>query len=233
MSSTRQRINNLGLVFTSPGVLARNIAEDPHWLIPLIIVLAVSFVAAFSTHRYAAEFERAGMEDFLKRSGSTDENIDDMFGSSLRNKVTAGASAAGLFGVVLLIAAALYKGVASIAGGKIGFRRMFALQTHAALIVTLGVLVRLPIILAKGSIDVRTGIAAFAPSVPLRSPLGTLLFQLDLFDIWSLVALSIGFSILAGLNIKKSAAIIFGLWAVFVALLVGLAVLRTRFMGGA
>jgi len=136
------------------------------------------------------------------------------------------------YSVVLVVAAAVYNGISSIGGGKIGFRRMFALQSHAALVVALGLLVRVPIILVKGSVDVRTGVAAFAPSVPLRSPLGTLLIQLDLFDIWSLVALTFGFSVLAGFGIKKSAAVIFGLWAVFVFMLVGLAVLRSRFMGG-
>jgi hypothetical protein len=226
------RISNLGLVFTSPSAVARNIADNPHWLTPLITVLVISFIASFSTQKYAAEYERAGMEDFLLRSGRTHEQIDGMFGSTLRNRLTAGAGAAGLFGLVLVVAAAVYNGIASVAGGKIGFRKMFALQTHAALVSALGLLVRMPIILAKGSIDVRTGVAAFAPSVPLRSPLGTLLSQLDLFDIWSLVALSFGFSVLAGLGIKKSAAVVFGLWAVFVLLLVGLAVLRSRFMGG-
>ncbi len=228
-----KRISNLGLVFTSPSALARNIAEDPHWLIPLILVLAVSFVAAFSTHKQALEFQRAWTEDILKRSGATDEEIDERFTTSLSSRLTAGAGSAVGFGIILVIAAALYKGIASILGGKIGFRKMFALQCHAALIVVAGLLVKVPLILAKNSIDVRTGIAALAPGVPLRSPLGTLLNQLDLFGVWSLVALCFGFSVLTGLSIKKSAGAVFALWAVFVVLMVGLAVLGSKFMGGA
>jgi hypothetical protein len=227
------RIGNLLLIFTSPSVAARNIDENPHWLIPLIIVLAVTFLVGFASHKQALDFRRTWAEPLYERSGKTKEEIDEEFTSTPTKGLTAGAAGAASIGVVLLVAAAIYKGLASVFGGKIEFRKMFALQVHAALILSLGELVKLPIVRAKDSIDVRTGIGAFAPSISLNSPLGTFLAQLDLFGIWSLVALAIGFSVLAGLGMKKSAAIVFGLWAVFVGILVGLAVLGSRFMGGA
>jgi hypothetical protein len=227
------RIANLGMIFTSPSAVARNIAEDPHWLTPLIIVLAAGFIVAFTTHRYGVEYERAAMEDILRRSGRTDEDIDDMFMTTPRKRFFAGAGAVGAAAVALVIVSAILNGVASVAGGKIGFRKMFAFQTHTALIGALGGLVRVPLVLVKHSIDVRTSIGAFAPSVPLRSPLGTLLNSVDVFAVWGLVALIFGFSVLSGLGTKKSAAIVFGLWAVLIALFVVLAVLRSRFVGGA
>jgi hypothetical protein len=54
-----ERLNNLGLIFLSPGKVAQNVAADPHWLIPLVVVIAVAFVFAFLAHEYQAE-------DFLR-----------------------------------------------------------------------------------------------------------------------------------------------------------------------
>lgn len=228
------RLNNLGLIFTSPSAVARSIAQDAHWLTPLVIVLCVTFIATFATHRYQIEAERAAVEDVLRRSGRSEEEIESTFSVTPRKRLVTGGAAAAGAALVIVIGSAVLNGVASVAGGKIGFRKMFAFQAHAGLIGALGALVKTPLVMAKHSIEAgRTGIGAFAPSVPIASPLGTLLNQIDLFAIWGLVAVTFGFSVLSGLGTKKSGVIVFGLWAVVVALFVGLAVLRSRVTGGA
>jgi len=225
------RITNLGLIFTSPGTAARSIAEDPHWLLPLIVVLVVAFVFGFVTYKFQAEQQREFLEK-IKEERGVDMDIDARLAPTTTRRVTSGLQSAAAIGIMfILIPALVLNGFAKITGGESSFRRMFALLSFAGLITALSLLVKLPLVLAKQSIDVRTSAAMFAPSVGLQSPLYAFLNAFDVFAIWELVAVCIGFSVLSGLAVKKSAAIVVGLWGLGVAILVGIAVITSSLMG--
>jgi hypothetical protein len=131
----------------------------------------------------------------------------------------------------MILAAAVLNGVASIAGGKTGFRKMFGFFAYASLIGALGLLVKLPLVFAKESIDVRTSVAAFTPSTPFDSAVGVLLNSLDVFAIWTLAVVVIGYSVLTELSTRKSVAIVVGLWALAVAIRVAAAYIPSVMMG--
>jgi hypothetical protein len=227
------RLGNLGLIFASPGKVAKNVAEDPHWVIPLVIILLVSFVMGVAIHKYQVEYRRAQVEKIMRDAGRTEEEIASALSSTPRKKVLSGAGIAVFVGLfMILIPALILNGISSVMGEKVGFRRMFSFMSYSSVILALGDIIRIPIMLAKGSIDVRISLAALAPSVGVESPLGTLLNSFDVFSIWMLVAVCAGFSALSGSEIKKASAIVVALWAVGVAILMGLAVLRTAVMPG-
>jgi hypothetical protein len=136
-----------------------------------------------------------------------------------------------MVGVMILIFAAVLKGAASVAGGQVGFRKMFAFMSYSSVIMALGSLIKVPLVLAKGSIDVRTSLAVFAPSLDLRSPAAVLLSSFDIFSIWQVVALCFGFGVLSGFGIKKSAGIVVGLWVVLLLIRIGFSML-TGLAGG-
>ena len=210
-----ERLQNLGLIFLSPGTVARNVAGDPHWVIPLVVVVGLSFLSAVITHRYQDQYAKQVREQILRESGVEIED-DARVGVTTRDRLVAGAAAGGGTVVVMLIAAAVLKGVASVAGGGVGFRKMLAFYAYASLIGVLGVLIKMPLVLAKGTIDVRTSVAAFFPSIPFDSPIGVLLNNFDIFSIWTVVAVVIGYHVLTEIGMKKSAAIVVALWGVVV-----------------
>jgi hypothetical protein len=196
------------------------------------VVLVVVLISSVATFRYQLEFQRQSMEKMMRGRGS-EADLDQMLNDTVgRRLFGSGVALVGTV-VLMLVASAVLAGVASVAGGKIGFRRTFAFFGYAYLIAAVGGLVKTPLILAKQSIDVRTSAAAFAPSVPLETPLGTFLNSLDVFSIWMLVALVTGYGCLSGFSVKKSAVIVIGLWAVTVAILVGLVSLRHLATGAA
>ena len=215
---------NLGLILTSPSAVGRNVMTDPHWVIPLVIVLAVTCFTTIATYQYQVEFQREFVGEMIKER-NPDADLDSIFAVTTAKQIRAGIGAVVLGGIVILIFAAVLKGVASVAGGQVGFRRMFAFTSYSAVISAIGGVVRVPLVLAKGSIDVRTSLAAFAPSLDLRSPLAVLLGSFDIFAIWQVVALCFGFSVLSGFGIKKSSGIVVGLWALLVVVRIGLSLL--------
>jgi hypothetical protein len=219
------RLKNLELVFSSPTRLAANIAEEPTWVVPFVIVLVAAFTLSVLTFDYQIEHQRAEYEKIMRDRGQ-EEDLESLFAKTPRRRILGGVFPVAASVVVILVASAVLNGVASVAGGKIGFRRMFALYAHLSLIGVVGQLIRLPLVFAKGSVDVRTSLAAFAPSLSLTSPLGVFLNMVDLFAIWMLVALTLGYDALGHMGVRKSAAIVFGLWGALIAILVGLTYLR-------
>jgi hypothetical protein len=218
------RFANLGLIFTSPTTVGRNVMEDPHWVIPLVVVLAVACITTIGTYEYQVKFQREFVGEVIQER-NPDADLDEIFAVTTGKQVRAGVGAVVFGGVVLLVFAAVLKGAAAVAGGKVGFRRIFAFVSYSAVISALGSLVRVPLVLAKGSVDVRTSLAAFAPSMDLKSPAAVILGSFDIFAVWQVVAVCFGFSLLAGLGMKKSSGIVIGLWAILIVIRVGLAML--------
>lgn len=220
-------LSNVGLIFTAPAKVARSVAERPEWKVPLLVLILLSVVFTYALHPYQAEYQREMLEKYSRDTGR-EIDIDAV------TRPSAGKTIAGLVGAVVvtlvftLAAAAILNGIAMLVGGTAGFVKMFSFFAYAMIIVAAGNLVRIPLIMAKKSMDVRLSLAAFAPNVRLESPAGLLLGSTDIFSLWCLVASVIGFSALTGLGTKKSAAIVVALYVVLVLVQIGASLLTTR-----
>jgi hypothetical protein len=225
-----KRLADLGLIFTSPSTVARNVMADPNWVIPLIAVLVVSFVSGVLVYQYQMELQKEQAAQFL-REHDTDVDLGSRFEVTETKRIGGGIWAAVTMGVFALVIAAVLKGFAAVAGGGVGFRRMFAFSTYSLFVLALGNLIKAPLVMAKGSADVRTSLAILVPSKPLFSPLVMLLNSFDVFSIWALVTLCFGYGVLSGLGIKKASGIVVGLWVVLVVIIVVLASLPRLLSG--
>jgi hypothetical protein len=221
--------SNVGLIFTGPARVAGSVGERPNWKIPVLVLVLLSAIFTYALHSspYYLQYQREMVERFA-RDGGREIDTDAL------TRQTAGKTAAGLVGAVVmtvlftLVGAAVLNGVAMLLGGTAGFARMFSFFAYAMIIVGAGNLLRIPLIAAKKSMDVRLSLAAFAPGVRLESPMGVLLGSTDIFALWCLVASAIGFSALTGLGSKKSAVVLVALYAILIALQVGASALTAK-----
>jgi hypothetical protein len=217
------------LIFTGPARVARDVAEHPGWKVPLLVVVLLSlvFTYALQSTPYQAEYQRELLEKYRRDSGQ-EIDVDAVTRPSAGRTVMALAGSVVTTVLFTVVGAAILNGIAMLVGGTAGFVRMFSFFAYAMIIVSAGNLARIPLILAKKSIDVRLSLAAFAPNIRLESPAGLVLGSTDIFSLWCLVATAIGFSALTGLGTKKSAAIVVALYVRLVLLQVGTSVLTTR-----
>jgi hypothetical protein len=224
------RFSNLGLIFYRPSAVARSVNEKPDWVIPVILVLILGFVAVYASYQYNVEYQKQVFEK-VQRDRGTGLDPESYFKVTPAKRVYGGVI--GGLGMVLgvLVGAAILHGLALVVGGKSGFRKMFCLYAYAWIIPAVGGLVKLPLVIAKQSIDVRSSLALLTPGVAFDSPLGVMLNSVDLFYVWMLAATVIGYNILTGLGMKKSVAIVVGLYILFVAFSVSATLLRSRVMG--
>jgi hypothetical protein len=223
-------LRNIGLIFWSPSRVARNVAESPNWIIPLVVVVVLVFVTTYATYSYNMEYQRQVFDEIQQRSA---RQIDggNYFAVTTGKRVFAGSVAGAGIAVAMLVGAAIIHGLALVLGGRSSFRKMFTFNAYAWIILAVGGLVKVPLIFAKKSIDVRTSLAALTPGIKFDSPLGVFLNSIDVFYLWMLVAAIIGYGILSELGSRKSTVIMVVLYVLFLVFSVGTTLLRKKVMG--
>ena len=144
------------------------------------------------------------------------------------------------FAIGLLLFALVFWGAFTLAGGELGFKRSLAVVSHGMMPVVVSTLLSLPIIIgldkigadvaAQGSY-LKSNLAAFAPE-GANAVVLNLLSHLDVFSIWTLVLLIIGFAICGKVKQSTSAITVVLLWLVYCAIGVGFAALGMAMGGG-
>jgi len=224
------RLSNIGLIFYRPSAVAASVNEKPAWLVPVIVVLILGFVAVYASYQYNVEYQKQVFEK-MQRDRGTSLDPESLFKVTPAKRLYGGAIGGLSLVLGVLVGAAILHGLALVLGGKSSFRKVFCFYAYAWIIPAAGGLAKLPLVLAKKSIDVRSSLAALTPGVAFDTPLGVMLNSADLFYVWMLVVTAVGYSILTGLGTKKSTAIVIGLYILFVAFSVSMTVVRSKVTG--
>jgi hypothetical protein len=100
-------------------------------------------------------------------------------------------------------------------GGKATYRRLLAGMAHVGVVTLPMMLVRVPLVLMRGEINVQTSLAAFLPSSDSGTYLYQLLSQFELFTIWMVFLTAIAVSVLGSIPWAKARAGVFATWALW------------------
>lgn len=223
-------IRNVGLVFSSPSKVARSISDRSDWKTPLAVVVLVMVVFTLVIYPYQAAYQRQMLEKLQKDTGR-EMDLDQLTKPTLAKRVFGVVGIAVATVLFAVIAGAVLNGISMLVGKSAGFARTLSLVSYGMIVAVAGSVVKIPLIVAKKSMDVRLSLAAFFPAVRIESPAGILLNSTDVFALWGVAVMAIGFAVLAQVGIKKSIAVVGGLYVVFVLLQVGLGVLMTAATG--
>jgi hypothetical protein len=224
------RINPFGRiigVFTSPKQTFASIAERPSWVAPMLLmmVLATAVGAMLNTKMNWGDYIRHKAEENARFAQMSEEQKDQAVAGQVKFW-TNFSYGVGVVAVPLstLIFALIYFGAFNLfRGAGVRYGQAFAITTHAFLPTAISSILALIILPLKsyGDVDpesvVATSLKAYLPeSAP--KPLLALGSSLELFFIWCLVLVAIGFSAANPKKVKLGASfgIVFGLWAVWV-----------------
>lgn len=209
-------------VFISPGETFASIARKPDWVIPVLIIVVISLVSGVLIAQ-RVDFTALAREAMEMNPQAASMPADRMETSV---RFTAGMMKVSTYlspflsVIVLLIVSAVLQLVVRLFGGEGSFLQAFSTTTYAWYPrVVKGVLATV-VILSRSSLSI------FDLQNPLMSNLGflfdpktqplqfALASSLDIFAIWSVILLIIGFSEVSRLSRAKSAVIVIGLWLV-------------------
>lgn len=217
-------------VLIAPGKTFRSIAERPTWGVALIVllVLTVGTTVLF--------FQKLDFEELVRQQMAEQgrELPPEAAGSMGMMRGCAMGAALGFpvlfyFGVPLL-----FWGAFTLLGGTINYKTSLAVALHAMMPAAVGALLSIPVLLGRAEIGfeeaqagsvLASNLAHFAPDG--ASPmLIALLASFDVFTIWMVILLILGYHVAAKVSKAKAAATILGLWLVAILLKVGMAALQ-------
>jgi hypothetical protein len=212
-----QRI--IGVIF-SPDATFASIARRPDWVLPLVLLLITSFAAGIIMAP-RIDFGSATREAMEQNKNMTQEQIDRAvtMSSSVAKVLTYIAPVLSLIGLLLIAGIVLL--AFRLFGGEGNYKQAFSVTCYASVPSIIKSVVTLIIIVAKGGM-----IPAQTLTTIVRSNLGfladyktnpmafALLSSFDIFSLWFLILLIIGFAYVSRVSKAKSAVIIISLWIV-------------------
>jgi hypothetical protein len=220
-------------VFFEPSAVFEKLALRPLWGLPAVL-LAIVVMASVYVVTPKIDMEGSVRDALEKRMASTGQQVSEaMVQQQVKISQSFSRFLPPITGVVtfvvFLLTVLLLWGAAKAFGSEVSFHQTAATWAHANLPNLLGALISLPLFysLADGSMkqqDVpfffKSNLGAFlAPetSAPLRALAGSL----DVFALWSLALLVIGFRKFPGLSRASATGVPIGLWATYVVIKVG------------
>jgi hypothetical protein len=219
-----QRI--IGVLF-SPDATFASIARRPDWVVPLAILMFVGLIGGIAVAQ-RVDFNtvaRDAMEANPQTAKLPPDRVDKMV------HFTAGTMKVGAYAspVIATLALMIVSGAILIGcrmfGGEGDFKQAFSASTYAWYPrVIKGILAAIVLLSKKGITvwdlqnPVRSNLGfLFDPKTqPVQFALGS---SLDIFAIWSVILLVIGFAAVSRLSKARSAAVVVTLWIVVNAVL--------------
>lgn len=206
-------LSRLGNLITSPGKAMEGVKAKPRWLQAGLVIMVVMGLFTAATTHIASPEQMELMKD--TRLGQMippeqyQEQYDQALNPTMGKRIISGiGAAAGTWILALFVPGLVWLLFSKLAGGQATFGQVMGVVFWADLIpLGLGPLVRWPLVLAQQSvIGVATGPAVFAAGDPSSLAYRLLMF-LDVFAIWGLVVMVIGFQKVNGFPRGKAVTV--------------------------
>jgi len=217
-------------VFSGPGAAFADFNQKPRIWITLILIIILGGAAAVLMMPYSAKVQY----DIVSQSTTIPpQALEGMRRDAENPNLVSGGIVGGVILVVMsLIGALLAWGIGSfIMGGNSTFKKIWGVALLGGLIPAIGGLVRIPLVIAKGSMYVSLGPAALMPGGDFTSVLYMLFYYLDAFMIWGLIVTGIGYAVI--FNISRGRGIFTAVIAalIIIGFSLGLQIIGMSFAG--
>jgi hypothetical protein len=215
-------------MFFSPGATFADIVRKPSWIAPLAVIVALSLVGVVALNSH---FDWRG---YITQQIEKNPRAANLSPDQKQQQIDGGVKMAPMFAYVfgipapivmlLIVALVLWGAYNLMAGAGVNFAQSFAIVTHAWVpISVMGSLIFLLVLFIKpvGSFDldnpVATNLAVLLPDDAAKW-LVALCKNIDLFEIWKLLLLGMGFAAVNPKKLKgaKSYTIVCGAFVVYV-----------------
>ncbi|NIA31796.1 MAG: hypothetical protein GWP06_18035 [Actinobacteria bacterium] len=192
-------------IFTSPGRTAEAIGAKPNWLVPAIIIILLMLLFTYLAKPVIIQETVTRVQQMMESKGVPQDQIDTMLNriqTSMGIRMFAGVTVTTALGIFIWAAVWLF--ISNIVlGAQASYAQMLGINVYRYFITTIGLLIKLPIMLSKQTMNVHFSLATFLPDGQKTTFLYKILMQVELFNIWAIVVLSIGIAVVSKLDTKR------------------------------
>ncbi len=223
-----------GVIFAPRGTYA-SIAVQPRVFGAFVTVLVI-VIGATALFLSTPVGQNAYIDQALSSAEGFGRQVNDQQMAAIERMAPYAAYITGGAQLILVpLVAAIIAGLAlalfnAILGGDATFKQAFAIVVHSYFIVALSTLFSMPLFYMRESMASATSLSVFFPMIDEATFLGRLMGSIDLFRIWWIVSLSIGFGVLYK---RRTAPIAWSLLALYLVIILIVAGVRTALSGGA
>jgi len=203
------------------------------WFAPIVLVLVLGVVAIQITMPVIQQTQREMVEEMVKNMPEEQRKI-------VLERAEGGASpvrtilggAVSILALIFVGAVILLILVKLVLGGEVPYGQMLVVYAYSSLVDVIAIIVRVPLVLAKNTAIVHTGLGVFVSEEMGKTFLGRALAGFDLFGFWQICLISIGLGILTRSSTKKAFIPMLILWVIWIVVKAALAGLPGMFAQG-
>jgi len=208
-------------IFTSPTETFQSIDRKPTWFLAFVVIITCLIITQFLILDIRVEDQLAMME----AQDAPAERLE-----MARSQSSGGLKyiQLGVMPIAVLLANLVIAGIYillgnAVMGGDTRFKKVLSVVVWTGFIGIIQSALHTYLTLSKGtSHGVTTSLAVAVPTPPIgqSTPFYRFLASIDIFTIWSIILLIIGFSVIFNFSRKKSSIMVVSLWIVWTALVV-------------
>lgn len=231
---TKNSFQRIAGVFFAPVETFADIARKPDIVVPLLLIIIISYIGTVLVMPHLdLDAMIAQQAEMMKKQNPNlgDNDIERMGRITKSMTKVMGYIGPMLIIVGYLIIALVVWGACRMMGGQGDFKQAFSATLYAHFPrVVLGIITAI-VVMARGMVDPMTmatvvkSSPAFLVDMKTNPVLFALLGSLEIFQIWTVILLIIGFAALSKLSKAKTAAIVISLWVVMLVVKIGFAAL--------
>lgn len=220
-------------VLISPRATYAAVAARPRWLGALAVVLLITMGATF-VFMSTEVGKQALIDQQVRQMESFGRPITDAQYQRLEQMApyspyfTAAGQLISLPVVAVVIAGLALAIFNAILGGDATFKQLVSVVAHSGIVIAIGTVFGLPIAYARETLSSPASLAVFLPFLNENSFAARFLGSVDLFQVWWLVSLAIGFGVVYR---KRTGPIATTLLIVYAAIVLVVAAIRTALSG--
>ena len=210
-------------LFFEPRKVFQSLSIKPTWIVPFIIVALLGMGFFYFTYPYIMDQQVQRIQDNDKIPQQAKENIIEKLKEQNHPPLwQLGIAPAGTLVSFVVIAAILFFVFNVLLGGDSSFRRVFSLYSYSSLVAIPSMVIKFPLIMARGNMNVQTSLALLLSPDSQGSFLYSVLSSFDVFNIWQVILVSMGLGVMYKFSTKKAFVAVLVLWMIWIGLKSGL-----------
>jgi len=224
-------VDHLIGALTSPRAAFASIAKRPTWLLAMVLLAALGAAAIWSLY---AKVDASEFRSYLEGRGQAlpaSVSSEQILGWT---RVTSMVGAAIVAPLTYLVVAALFLGLLRLSGGELDYRRSLSVTLHGFLPFGIAAVIGLALASFREQVTMREieggGLVPSHLGAFLGEDAGAVALaaasSADLFSLWCIFLLGLGFSRVARVSLGKALGAVGGVWALGIGIKLALAALR-------
>ena len=204
-------------IFFEPKRVFESLKIKPTWLTPFLVVIVLAMGSFYYTYPFIMDQQIQKIQENERIPEEHKQRIVEDLKEQDHPPLWQMAMPP-VFGliVLVLVAGILYFVFNVLMGGDSNYRSVLAVYSYSGLVQVASMIVKFPLIMIKGNVNVQTSLALLLPVEAKDTFLYGVLSSFDVFNFWQVILVSVGMGVMYKHSTKKAFTAVFILWIIWI-----------------